>query len=149
MVRISMCNAAKPCSIYRMRLMIYQRSLLITKTNNLPPFLDRHDSMPSWILEAFCHLQFRCFYFFKSGTWVFLSFMTSESLCPEKLELVEGWSVGCWSRAAEALRAHPAHALFGIHLYSKRLGHLYWGICALSAWGLFLRAAEVLLWSGG
>lgn len=93
MVRISMCSAAKPCSIYRIGLMIYQRSLLITETNNLPPFLDRHDSMPSWILEAFCIYSFWCFYFFKSRTWVFLSFMSSEALCPEKLELVDGWSL--------------------------------------------------------
>lgn len=64
MVRISEYRAAKPCSSHRMRLIFYQRALLITKTNNATPLLDRHDHMQLWILEiGLCHLQFHMFLF--------------------------------------------------------------------------------------
>lgn len=64
MVRISECRAAMPCSSHRMRLIFYQRALLITKTNNALPLLDRHGQMQLWMLEiGLCHQQFQIFFF--------------------------------------------------------------------------------------
>lgn len=68
--------AANPSSRHRMRLIIYQRSLLITKTNNLPPLSERHGSMWLWILETvFHHLQF----FLLSSTILDVTFSFSTS----------------------------------------------------------------------